>query len=117
MSLQVRQIIAKMTETIYRPVSKICKEGKYHGCWSIYEDGTRMLIGKNMLCKYPTNDPFWKKPKDVDFKSKTRLQKRKMRKPNKYDVLKYYAVKTDDSLKIEFEINMNDELVNLVTAW
>ena len=95
MSLQVQTNFSRMTETIYKPVSKLCENGKYHGCWSIYEDGTRMIISKNMLCKYPTDDPFWKKPKDVDFKIKTRAQKRKMRKPNRYDVLKYFALKTD----------------------
>ena len=107
----------KMTETIYKPVSKICKNGKYHGCWSIYEDGKRMIIGKNMLCRYPTDNPFWKKPKDVDFKIKTRAQKRKMRKLNKNDILKYYALETDDYLQKQFEININDEIVNYVTAW
>ena len=111
-----RGILAKMTTTIYKPVSKICKNGKYHGCWSIYDDSTRQIIGKNMLCRYPTDDPFWKKPEDVDFKIKTRAQKRKMSKPNKNDVLKYYALETDDYLQKQIEININDEIVNFVIA-
>ena len=117
MSSQVQTNFSRMTETIYKPVSKLCENGKYHGCSSIYEDGTRMIISKNMLCKYPTDDPFWKKPKDVDFKIKTRAQKRKMRKPNGCDVLQYLALKTDDSLQKQFEIHMDDEIVNYVTAW
>ena len=54
--------------TIYKPLSKMCKDGKYHGCWSIYEDGTRMLISKNHYCKYSTNDPFWKIQKTLTLK-------------------------------------------------
>ena len=108
----------KMTKTIYRPAGKICKEGKYHGCWSIYEDGTRLLIGKNMLCRYPTDDPFWKKPKGIDFKIKTRSETRKMKKPNLYEVLKYCSVENNDNLKTqELELNMNDEITNYVAAW
>ena len=70
-----------------------------------------------MLCKYPTDDQFWKKPKDGDFKIKARAQKRKMKKTNKNEVLKYYALETDDYLQKQFEININDEIVNYVTAW
>ena len=40
-----------------------------------------------------------------------------MRKPNKNDVLKYYALETDDYLQKQLEININDEIVNYVTAW
>ena len=63
------------TIDIYKPFSKIAKEGMYHGCWSIYEDGTRKLISKCCKCNYQTNDPFWKKAKEVDFSVKTRGQK------------------------------------------
>ena len=77
-----------------------------------------MLIGKNMLCRYSTDNPFLKKPKDIDFKIKTRSQKRKMKKPNRYEVLKYYSVENNDNLKTqELELNMNDEIINYVTAW
>ena len=71
-----------------------------------------------MLCRYPTDNPFWKKPKDIDFKIKTRSQKRKMKKSNRYEVLKYYSVENNDNLKTqELESNMNDEIINYVTAW
>ena len=109
-----RKILAKMTETIYKPASKLCENGKYHGCWSIYEDGTRKLISKNFLCKYPTDDPFWKKPEDVNFKIKTRAQKRKIQKPYREDVLDYLTIESDNT---EFELKPNDPIVNYVTAW
>ena len=115
MPLQVQANFCKMTKTVCRPVSKICKEGKYHGCWSIYKDGTRMIIGKNQLCRYPSDDPFWKKPKDVNFTIKTRSQKRKMNKPYREEVFKYFKVETDE--KKEFELHMTDEIINYVTAW
>ena len=92
----------------------MCKNGKCHGCWSIYEDGTRKLISGKFLCKYPTDDPFWKKPEDVNFKIKTRAQKRKMRKPYRDDVLDYLTIETDNS---EFELKPNDPIVDYVTAW
>ena len=54
--------------TIYKPLSKICKNGKYHGCWAIYEDGTRQLITKKHKCKFPTDDLFWKHAKTLILK-------------------------------------------------
>ena len=118
LSLQVQTNFAKMTEkTIYKPVSKCCKNGKYHDCWSIYEDGTRMVISKNARCKYVTDDPFWKEPRDVDFKIKTRGQKRKMNKPVMKDVVKYLTKEIGDEDQKHFEIRPNDVLVNFLTAW
>ena len=113
-----RQIFAKITaKTIYKPVSKCCKNGKYHGCWSIYEDGTRMLISKNAICKYATDDSFWKEPKDVDFKIKTRAQKKKMSKPLIKDVVKYLTTEIGDEDQKLFEIKPDDYIVNFITAW
>ena len=41
-----------------------------------------------------------------------------MKKPNLYEVLKYYSVENNDNLKTqELELNMNDEIINYVTAW
>ena len=120
LSLQAQTNFAKMTETekiIYKPVSKCCKNGKYHGCWSIYEDGTRMLISNNARCKYATDNPFWKEPRDVDFKIKTRAQKRKMNKPAMKDVVKYLTKEIGDEDQKHFKIRPNDYLVNFLTAW
>ena len=62
---------------IYKPISKLCENGKYHGCYSVCEDGTRMLLSKGKYCYYATDDPFWKHAKDVDFKVETRSQIKK----------------------------------------
>ena len=103
------------TIEIYKPQSKIAKNGAYHGCWSICVDGTRRLFSGNCsICKYPTNDPFWKDPKDVDFSIKTRSQKAKLKKPIFEDVVKYFTEtveKTEDSL---FEIKPTDYEVNFM---
>ena len=108
-----------MTEKkiIYKPVSTRCKNGKYHGCWSIYENGTRMLINKNARCMYATDDPFWKEPKDVDFKVKTKSQKNKMARPTKEAVLKYLTNEIDVEVQNDFEIKPDDDLVKFMTAW
>ena len=102
---------------IYKPVSKCCENGKCHGCWSIYEDGTRMLISNNACCKYATDGPFWKEPRDVDFKIKARAQKRKMNKPAMKDVVKYLTKEIGDEDQKHFKIKPNDYLVNFLTAW
>ena len=61
-----------MTEkkVIYKPVSKRCENGKYHGCWSIYEDSTRKLITKNVRCIYASDDHFGKSQKTLTLKLK-----------------------------------------------
>ena len=102
--------------TIYKPLSKMCKDGKYQGCWSIYEDGTRMLITTNHYCKYATNDPFWKNPKDVDFKVKTRAQKKKLVKPKMREVIKYFSKEVDKTEESLFELKPLDEEVHYITA-
>ena len=108
-----------MTEkkVIYKPVSKCCENGKYHGCWSIYEDSTRKPITKNARCIYATDDPFWKEPKDVDFKIKTRSQKNKMARPTKEAVLEYLTNEKDTEVQNEFELKPDDYIVKFVTTW
>ena len=53
----------------------------YHGCSTVYKDGTRMLIGKGQSCVLSTNSPFWKLPKDIESKVETRsvLKRKKTR--------------------------------------
>ena len=108
-----------MTEKkiIYKPVSKCCNNGKYHGCWSIYEDGTRKFISKKARCIYATDDPFWKEPKDVDFKIKTRSQKNKMARATRKDVLEYLTTEKDTEVQNELELKPDDYIVQFVTAW
>ena len=102
---------------IYKPLSKVAKNGLYHGCWGICEDGTRRLItGNCSICRYPTNDPFWMDPKDVNFSIKTRSQKSKLKRPKFDEVIKYFTKtveKTEDAL---FEIKPTDYEVQYMTV-
>ena len=54
------------------------KRRLYHGCSTMYKDGTRMLIGKGQDCVLSNDNPFWKLPKDIESKVETRsMLKRK----------------------------------------
>ena len=105
--------------TIYKPPSKLCRDGKYHGCWAIYEDGTRKLITKGLKCKFPTDDPYWKQPKDVDFKTKTRAQKKtKLERPTMKDVVKYFSKEVDRTEQTLFEMQPNDyDFYHMTVDW
>ena len=48
------------------------KKSLYHGCSTVFKDGTRMLIGKGQDCVLSTNYPFWKIAKDIEPKVETR---------------------------------------------
>ena len=61
------------------------KRRLYHGCSTVYKDGTRMLIGKRQDCVLSTDYPFWKLPEDIDSKVETRS----MVKSKKLTSLKY----------------------------
>ena len=61
------------------------KRRLYHGCSTVYKDGTRMLIGKGQGFVLSTNYPFWKLPKDIESKVETRS----MLKRKKLASLKY----------------------------
>ena len=76
----------------YRPSSIAVTNGKYHGCFKVYEDGTRPLIEKGKKCYLSTNDPFWKKLKDVDFKVEKRSQKDKKPITDREYIIKYLIV-------------------------
>ena len=39
----------------------------FHGCMNKNNDGTNHIIEKNHTCLYPTDVPFWKRARDVDF--------------------------------------------------
>ena len=104
--------------TIYKPSSKLCRNGKYHGCWSIYEDGTRKIIAKGQKCNYPTDDPFWKQAKDVDFKIKTRAQKAKLKKAKMKEVVKYFSKEVDKTEQTLFEMQPdNYDVYYMIVAW
>ena len=46
----------------------------FHGCMNKNNDDTNRIIEKNFTCLYPTNVPFWKRARDVDFCVRTRSQ-------------------------------------------
>ena len=58
-------------------LNKAVKNGKYHACFNVYEDGTRPLIKKGEKFYLTTNGPFWKNIRGVGFKVETRSQKLK----------------------------------------
>ena len=76
----------------YKPLSIAVTNGKYHRCFKVYEDRTRPLIEKGEKCYLSTNDPFWKKLKDVDFMVETRSQKDKKPIADKEYIIKYLTV-------------------------
>ena len=49
----------------------------YHGCGLAFEDGAGPLIKASLGCCYPTANPFWKDPEDVENRVKTKSQLRK----------------------------------------
>ena len=54
------------------------KRRLYHGCSTVYKNGTKMLIGKGQDCVLATIYPFWKLPEDTESKIETRsMLKRK----------------------------------------
>ena len=61
------------------------KRRLYHGCSTVYKDGTRMLIGKEQDCVLSTDCPFWKLPKDIDSKVEMRSM---LKKKNSLDQVK-----------------------------
>ena len=56
------------------------KRRLYHGCSTVYKDGTRMLIGKGQDCVLSTDYPSWKLPKAIDSKveAKSMLKRKKL---------------------------------------
>ena len=106
------------TIEIFKPHSKYCKKGLYHGCYGVYKDGTRMLItGKCSKCKYPTNDPFWKKVEEVNFKVKTRAQKNKLEMADKKEVFNYFIKTVEENIYNEFEIQKDDNEARRMTVY
>ena len=50
------------------------KDKDFHGCMNKNNDGTNRIIEKHFTCLYPTDLPFWKRARDVDFCVRTRSQ-------------------------------------------
>ena len=105
------------TIEIFKPHSKFYKNGLYHGCYGVYKDGTRKLItGKCSKCRYPTNDPFWMKAEEVNFKIKTRAQKEKLEMADKNEVFNYFIKTVNKNIYNEFEIQAKDYEARCMTV-
>ena len=96
-------------KVMYKPLSRCSEDGKYHGCWTVYEDGTRKFISKGRGCYFATNDPFWKDPKDVDFKIKTRAQRKSTPIAKQKDVIKYLTIEVDENQDPVDTLKLTDE--------
>ena len=76
------------------------KRRLYHGCSTVYKDGTRMFTVKGQDCVLSTNYPFWKLPKDIESRVETRsVLKRKKLASLKY-ILDYENSRKIISVKI-----------------
>ena len=94
---------------IYKTLSRCSEDGIYHGCWSVYEDGTRKFISKGRGCYFATNDPFWKEPKDADFKIKIRAQKKRTPIAKQKDGVEYLTTEVDEDENPVDALKLTDE--------
>ena len=85
---------------MFKPLSAAVENGKYHGCFNVYkngmrpfvENGDRCHIAINGWCYLSTNDPFWNRAEDVDFKIQTTVQKNRNKIANRQEVINYLTV-------------------------
>ena len=79
----------------------------YHGCWTVFEDGTRCLIksswGEKCIC--PTNDPFWKRTQDVVSRVETMTEEMDKKLASKRYIKNYFKElqKNEESNKRKIE--------------
>ena len=70
---------------MYKALRLAVPNGKYQGCFSVHKSEVRLFIKegdhphptKDKWCSLSTNDPFWKRVNDIDFKTQTRAKKEK----------------------------------------
>ena len=65
------------------------KRDLYHGRYTVYKDGTGVLLENNDECRNSTNYPFWKLPKHTDSEIETRAMVKQKEKANFVYVLNY----------------------------
>ena len=77
----------------FKPLSKAVRNGKYHECFNVCENGMRPLVNykQGETCYLATNEPFWKHAKDVCFKIQTRAQKAKNIIVKREDIINYLS--------------------------
>ena len=85
---------------MFKPLSVAVQNGKYHGCFKVYKNGTRSFVENgdccrlaiNGWCYLSANNPCWKRAEDADFKIQTRAQKRRNKIANRQEVINYLTV-------------------------
>ena len=71
----------------------------FHGCMRKNSDGTNRIIEKNFTCLYPTNMPFWKRARDVDFGVRTRSQEARQDFVKRLDFNRYCRSRGREDIK------------------
>ena len=71
----------------------------FQGCMNKNNDGTNRIIEKYLTFLYPTNVPFWKKARDVDFCAGTRSQEARQDAVKLQDFNRYCRYRGREDIK------------------
>ena len=71
----------------------------FHGCMNKNNDGTNRIIEKNFTCFCPTNMPFWKRARDVDFCVRTCSQDTRQDVVKRQDFNRYCRYKGREDIR------------------
>lgn len=71
----------------------------FHGCMNKNNDGTNRIIEKNFTCFCPTNMPFWKRARDVDFCVRTCSQDTRQDVVKRQDFHRYCRYKGREDIR------------------
>ena len=71
----------------------------FQGCMNKNNDGTNRIIEKNFTCFCPTNMPFWKRARDVDFCVRTCSQDTRQDVVKRQDFNRYCRYKGHEDIR------------------
>lgn len=71
----------------------------FQGCMNKNNDGTNRIIEKNFTCFCPTNMPFWKRARDVDFCVRTCSQDTRQDVVKRQDFNRYCRYKGREDIR------------------
>ena len=71
----------------------------FHGCMNKNNDVSNHIIKKNHTCLYPTDVPFWKRARDVDFRVRTRSQETRQNAVKLQDFNRYCRHRGREDIK------------------
>ena len=71
----------------------------FHGCMNKNNDGTNRIIEKNFTCFCPTNMPFWKRAREVDFCVRTCSQDTRQDVVKRQDFNRYCRYKGREDMR------------------